>query len=267
VLYEAYSQNHCRPFHRSREGSIAAGGLSLNRALPNIQHNINGPFSGPPNHQFINNLTWFPNFKKSARLSQPPCMFLIDIPFKGCQGRSNRSLIMHAVSYFACDVNDTACTMHGVPMTPHAPCMWCQWQCMHHACSIKDTACTKKMFAQLRKVKIICKTKTMTPHAFKKIWICSQIRTYIQKGFCSLIRGQGRMFWWKNRGLKISWHCPFNRLSMLCSTMLIITQCYFNHLFLSSDIMVLLYYVDWYNDMCINCLVDIMWVDISTPWS
>jgi hypothetical protein len=28
-------------------------------------------------------------------------MFLIDIPFKGCQGRSNRSSIVHAVSYFA----------------------------------------------------------------------------------------------------------------------------------------------------------------------
>jgi hypothetical protein len=35
-------------------------------------------------------------------------MFLIDIPFKGCQGRSNRSSIVHAVSYFACGVNDTA---------------------------------------------------------------------------------------------------------------------------------------------------------------
>jgi hypothetical protein len=29
-------------------------------------------------------------------------MFFIDIPFKGCQSRSNRSSIMHAVSYFAC---------------------------------------------------------------------------------------------------------------------------------------------------------------------
>jgi hypothetical protein len=36
-------------------------------------------------------------------------MFLIDIPFKGCQGRSNHSSIVHAVSYFACGVNDTAC--------------------------------------------------------------------------------------------------------------------------------------------------------------
>jgi hypothetical protein len=41
-------------------------------------------------------------------------MFLIDIPFKGCQGRSNRSSIVHAVSYFACGVNDTACTVHAV---------------------------------------------------------------------------------------------------------------------------------------------------------
>jgi hypothetical protein len=35
-------------------------------------------------------------------------MFLIDIPFKGCQGRSNRSSILHAVSYFAYGFNDTA---------------------------------------------------------------------------------------------------------------------------------------------------------------
>jgi hypothetical protein len=34
--------------------------------------------------------------------SSGPYMFFIDIPFKGCQGRSNRSSIVHAVSYFAC---------------------------------------------------------------------------------------------------------------------------------------------------------------------
>jgi hypothetical protein len=70
-------------------------------------------------------------------------MFLINIPFKGCQGRSNRSSIVHAVSYFACGVNDTACIfkfflytiavlhmtftfrsfVHAVSMTTHAPCM------------------------------------------------------------------------------------------------------------------------------------------------
>jgi hypothetical protein len=33
-------------------------------------------------------------------------MFLIDNLFKGCQGRSNRPSIMHAVSYFACGIND-----------------------------------------------------------------------------------------------------------------------------------------------------------------
>jgi hypothetical protein len=55
-------------------------------------------------------------------------MFLIDIPFRGCKGRSNRLSIVHAVSFFACGVNDTracgindtACTMHAVSMTPHA---------------------------------------------------------------------------------------------------------------------------------------------------
>jgi hypothetical protein len=35
-------------------------------------------------------------------------MFLIDIPIKGCQGRSNHSMIVYAVSYFAYGVNDTA---------------------------------------------------------------------------------------------------------------------------------------------------------------
>jgi hypothetical protein len=47
-------------------------------------------------------------------------MFFIDIPFKGCPGRSNRSSIVHAVSYFACGVIDPACTVHPVSMTPHA---------------------------------------------------------------------------------------------------------------------------------------------------
>jgi hypothetical protein len=37
-------------------------------------------------------------------------MFLTAIPFKGCQGHSNRSSIVHAVSYFACAVS----------MAPHA---------------------------------------------------------------------------------------------------------------------------------------------------
>jgi hypothetical protein len=99
-------------------------------------------------------------------------MFLIDIPFKGCQIRSNRSSIVHAVSHFACGVNDTACTVHAVSMTPHvqyrafgvvdtacmvhtvsltphAQCMRCQWPrmhtCqlyrMHRAYSVIDTAC------------------------------------------------------------------------------------------------------------------------------
>jgi hypothetical protein len=47
-------------------------------------------------------------------------MFLIDIPFKGCQGHSNRLSIVQAVSYFACGINDTACIVHAVSMAPHA---------------------------------------------------------------------------------------------------------------------------------------------------
>jgi hypothetical protein len=135
---------------------------------------------------------------------------------------------------------------------------------MHRACGINDTACTKKFSHNFEK---------WISYAKQKQWHCMHLKKfeYLRKfelrNTKTLIRGQGRMFWWKNRGLKISWHCPFNRLTMMCSTMLTITQCYFIHLFFSSDIMVLLYYVDWYNDMCINCLVDIMWVDVSTPWS
>jgi hypothetical protein len=188
-------------------------------------------------------------------------MFLINIPFKGCQGCSNHSSIVHAVSYFAygandtfffflksllyikkniftidiyklqiykwhrmhraCGVNDTACIMHAVSMTLHALCMRCQWHCMHRACGVIDIAfliffayhrcfaydfhfsklfinflghagvnytagtmhavlmtphapCMryqwyrmhKKIFAQLWKVKIICKRKTRTLQIF-----------------------------------------------------------------------------------------------------
>jgi hypothetical protein len=45
--------------------------------------------------------------------------FQIDIRIKGCQGRTNRSSIVHAVSYFACGVNKTPCTLHVVSLTPH----------------------------------------------------------------------------------------------------------------------------------------------------
>jgi hypothetical protein len=56
-------------------------------------------------------------------------MFLIDIPFKSCQGRSTHSSIVHVVSYFACGVNDTACTVHAVSV-------------IHRACCVNDTTCT-----------------------------------------------------------------------------------------------------------------------------
>jgi hypothetical protein len=52
-------------------------------------------------------------------------MFLIYIPFKGCQRRSIRSWIVHAVS-----------------MTTHAPCTQGQWPRMHRACGVNDPACT-----------------------------------------------------------------------------------------------------------------------------
>jgi hypothetical protein len=70
----------------------------------------------------------------------------------------------YAVSYFACGVIETACTLtvHAVSLTPHAfyiffavfiwfslfevvrkflLCMRCQWYSMHHACGVNDTTC------------------------------------------------------------------------------------------------------------------------------
>jgi hypothetical protein len=39
-------------------------------------------------------------------------MFLIDIPFKGYQRRTNRSCIVHAVSYLAYRYFDATCTLN-----------------------------------------------------------------------------------------------------------------------------------------------------------
>jgi hypothetical protein len=36
-------------------------------------------------------------------------------------------------------------------------------------------------------------------------------RSRIQKGSSPWIRGLGDIVWWKNRGSKISWLCPFKR--------------------------------------------------------
>jgi hypothetical protein len=72
-------------------------------------------------------------------------MFLIDIPFKGCQGRSNRSSIVHAVSYIACGVNDTACIFNFFAYHRcfaydfHSSKLFEKFVC---ACGVNDTACT-----------------------------------------------------------------------------------------------------------------------------
>jgi hypothetical protein len=57
-------------------------------------------------------------------------MFMIEILFKGCQGRSNCSSIVHAVSYFACGVNDPECT---------------------RACDVNDIACILIFFTYHRR--------------------------------------------------------------------------------------------------------------------
>jgi hypothetical protein len=56
-------------------------------------------------------------------------MFLIDIPFRSCQGRSNRSSIVHTVSYFACH----SCFAYDFDFSN----FFC-------ACSVNDTACILK---------------------------------------------------------------------------------------------------------------------------
>jgi hypothetical protein len=81
-------------------------------------------------------------------------MFLIDIHFKSCQGRSNRSSIVHAVSIvFA-----------------------------YHRCFAYDFHFSK-LFENL-----FVHAVSITPHN------SSQIRIHIRKGFSPLIRGPGRMF-------------------------------------------------------------------------
>jgi hypothetical protein len=47
----------------------------------------------------------------------------------------------------------------------------------------------------------------------RKSIISRLIRSRIQKGFSSWIRGPGGIVRWKNRGSKISWHCPFNAVT------------------------------------------------------
>jgi hypothetical protein len=94
----------------------------------------------------------------------------------------------------------TTLTVHAVSMIPHASCLRYQRHRMHRACGINDTAC-------------IVHAVSMTPHAFliffayhrcfacdfhfSTILISSRILIYIRKGFSPLIRGPGRMFWWK----------------------------------------------------------------------
>jgi hypothetical protein len=101
-------------------------------------------------------------------------------------------------------------------MTPHAPCMQCQWHCMHRACGINDTACT--CACSVNDTACTGHAVSMTPHApymwyqwhrihFEKFeFESSRIRIYIWKG--PLIRSPGRM----------SWHCPFKDIKRLFVT-------------------------------------------------
>jgi hypothetical protein len=134
-------------------------------------------------------------------------MFLIDISFKGCQGRSNCSSTVHAVSYFACGVNETACTVHAVSMRPHVSCMRCQGHRMHRACGINETACTVHDFYFSKLFdKHFVHAESMTPHApcmryhwhrmhFEKFEYLREFEFIFE--MAPLIRSPGRMFWWK----------------------------------------------------------------------
>jgi hypothetical protein len=134
-------------------------------------------------------------------------MFLIDIPFKGCQGRSNHSSIVHAVSYFACCVNDTTCTVHAVSLTPHAFFIFFA----HHGCFAYDFHFSK-LFG---KFFFINDTACIL-----KIPISSWIRIYIRKSFSLLIRGPGGMFWWKKtEGQKSRDTVPLTKIAKIFTKM------------------------------------------------
>jgi hypothetical protein len=104
-------------------------------------------------------------------------MFLIDIPFKGCQGRSNLSSVVHAVSMiphaFLIFFLHTIAVLHMIFTFRSCSNNFC-------ACGVDATA-------------FIVHAVSMTPHAFWKI----RIRMYIRKGFSPLIRSPGRVFWGK----------------------------------------------------------------------
>jgi hypothetical protein len=49
----------------------------------------------------------------------------------------------------------------------------------------------------------------MIDFCVRKSIISQRIRSRIQKGFSPWIRSPRGIVWWKNRRVKISWHCPF----------------------------------------------------------
>jgi uncharacterized membrane protein len=101
--------------------------------------------------------------------------------------------------HHACDVNDTAYTMHlvsmilhAVSMIPHAPCMRYryQWHRMHK----KDFCTTSKSenHMQNKNNDTVCILKKFNMFANSNLYC-------IWKGFSPLIRGQGLMFSWKKK--------------------------------------------------------------------
>jgi hypothetical protein len=99
--------------------------------------------------------------------------------------------------------------MHAVSLTPHAQY---HWHRMH-----------QRIFEQLRKVKITCKTAMLCKRIKNACGVidtaCTifsfenrsfgEFEAEFKKALARESGAQGVLFWWKNRGSKISRHCPF----------------------------------------------------------
>jgi hypothetical protein len=110
--------------------------------------------------------------------------------------------------------------LHAMSLTPHVPCMQCQRHCMDHACSVNDTACSMHpvSITPMHRAPGVndtaCTVHARTACISKISFFSSRIQICMQKGFSPLIRGPGQMFKWKKRWSKISWHFPFKQIKL-----------------------------------------------------
>jgi hypothetical protein len=129
----------------------------------------------------------------------------------------------------ACSVNDTACTMHAVSLTQHAKYdTTCTiYERFERPCqplkgiSIKNIYVPELSYPTTNSMnlkgipnkKCSCHWNRMHNFCVRKSIISWRIRSRIKKGFSPWIRAQLVLFDEKNRGSKISWHCPFNSVA------------------------------------------------------